>query len=548
MGDRIVGVTFDDGSIRAAEIERPRWGRRRDRAHTVLRCVTHALPAGIIDNGALIDSDALAEHLRELWDTAGFSTRRVALGLDARAAVIRRARLPRLSHGELQQAARYEIAELLSYPLSEALISAVVVGDASDAVAGEGIDTVILAVHERAVVELRTAASAAGLRVRSTELVQSGLVAAVAAVSPVASGSLGMVVDVDSSVTNIVFHDAEGLVFSRVVTAGIDGDRPSLSDELGAELAMLETFTRPAVSAPSTAPDSVVAGLSTVVEGVRRTADYVGSEVDPTPLTQLVVTGAQASAAGLTSTLAEVFPDAEVLRRDAPSAVVDGTEQGGYDGAVGVATSSLTPPATARRFVLVPRAVERRDGDRVRLAVGALAALAVAPMLVTEGLDRYRAVSDTHAEIERVELAIADLDARLAAYDEDRDRQALAEEANRRVDELVDEQLPVTAVIGQVAEAMPADSFVVALRVVRTDGDAVPTGYAGPTPDAMVSVTGVAPDLDGVGRWLESVDSVPGVDGLWLSQSSVTPYGDDELPAALFTVEGVVASGAEGGQ
>jgi hypothetical protein len=91
---------------------------------------------------------------------------------------------------------------------------------------------------------------------------------------------------------------------------------------------------------------------------------------------------------------------------------------------------------------------------------------------------------------------------------------------------------------------MPEDTFLVSLRLNRTTPGELPTGYTGPDPVATINISGVAADLDGVGRWMQDVDDVAAIDGLWLTQTAFGPVNDTEQVAAVFTVDGAVTAPA----
>jgi len=113
------------------------------------------------------------------------------------------------------------------------------------------------------------------------------------------------------------------------------------------------------------------------------------------------------------------------------------------------------------------------------------------------------------------------------------------------VDGLLQEDLALGIVVQQVAEAMPLDSFLLDMRLSRAGLEEPPTGYAGPAPKAVLSLTGVAESLDGVGRWMQAVEEVPVVEGIWLAQSAIGSYDSGEGVGAVFTVDAVVVEAAD---
>jgi len=535
-------VAYDDWSLRG--VERRRAGRsgsgRRD---GVTAAGSVELDAGVVEHGEIVDVDRFAAALRSLWAQAGFTSRRVILGLDARAAVIRRVELPVLPPAELARAAAYDIGELLNYPVEEALVSAVEL-DADDRTDGSAAQVVILAVRQGAVVDLGRAARLAGLRPAATDLVPAAMVGAIGTDRDMAPGSLGVVVELGSRSTGVVVHDRQGLLFSRVITAGLGTGEASLSDELEMELALLAGYAGGGASSMAGAPTGVP-GLATVVEGVRRTLHYYVSELDSRPLDRIVLCGAQSGAGGLALELAETFPDAEILRHELSAWPDSAGDPHAYDDGASVALFGGGGRPGLRRFDLVPAPERARRAARTRLAVGAAVTVALAPLLVADAMGRWAVRAETDRETAAAEARVLDLQGQLATFQDDQARHAEADQAASRVDALRLDDYGLPVVVRRIAEAMPTDTFLVSLRVQRSRAGEAPIGWNGPPPPAVFNATGVAGSLDGVGRWLQEVQALPLVEGVWLSQSAHGPYGSTEQVAEVFTVDGAITARAE---
>lgn len=540
MTDRVVGVVVDESTVRAAEYRR---GRFRG-GGSVARAGAVPLPPGAVDQGEVVDADVVAEALGRLWSEAGFSTKRTAMGLDPRATVIRRVDLPAVSSKDQAQAAAYEIGELLSYPLDEAVVSMVEMGHTS-AEGGDAVQALILAVHENTLAGLRGVAKLAGLKPTEPQLVPAALLVGVDATGPLGAGRVGAVVSVSETVTTVIVHDARGLLFCRVVTAGLSAGGTTLSDELEMELAVLNGFAGGDGTEGGTAsPFAATPGLATVVEGVRRTLHYYTTELDSRPIERVVLCGPQSGARGLATDLAESFPTAEVLRYQRSPWTVADHDPSSFDEAVAVAHAATGAAKRLRAFDLVPPVERERRAGRRRIAAGVATAVALSPLLVADTMDRRSALADERAAAEAIELAAEGLRSELSAYQDDRAREALADRQTDRVNALYAQEFGFSTVIRQMAEAMPSDTFLLSLRVNRAQAGEAPTGYTGSVPPALVTITGVAEDLDGVGRWIQTVADVPSVDGLWLAQSAFGPYGGSDQVAAVFTVDGVVTDPA----
>ncbi len=545
MSDRVVGVVFDDTTLRAVELRHPSRFRR-GAGDQVLRACSAELPPGVVDRGEIADAEAFADSLRALWVTAGFTTTRVSIGLDARAAVIRRATFPAVARKSLQQAAEFEIGDLLGYRLDQALVSVLDVGKNSGGTPGD-VQCLVLATKQDTIIGLRAAVKAAGLRPVSTELTQTALARHVNGPNPLPDGAVGVIVDVSRTVTNIVVHENDGMLFSRVVTAGVSALPTSLSDELQKELTILDSFGQGEEMGESqaSASDRTAPSSATVVEGIRRTLHYFRSEIDDRPIHRITLCGEMSASGDLASELAELFPRSEVVRHQHVQWPGSDTGASEFDEASAVAAASGAARTRGREFDLVPMSVRERRAGMTRVGAGVVVALLLAPVLTSDAMNRTAAGKDKLASLHAVERVVDGLRIELASYDEDQVLEATAQRQTDRVNELLDQEYGFTTIIRQLAEATPQDSFLLSLRIQRAQRGESPLGYNGPPPAAVLSATGVTRDLDGVGRWLQSVDDVPTLAGLWLAQSAVGPYDSNGGTGAVFTIDGAVIGPAD---
>ncbi len=545
MSEHVVGVVFDDTTLRAVELRRPSRFHRST-GDLVLRACSADLPPGVVDQGEITDVGKFADSLGSLWTTAGFSTKRVSIGLDARAAVIRRATFPAVARKSLQQAAEFEIGDLLSYGLDQALVSVLDVGRDSSRISGD-VQSLILATKQDTIINLRAAVKAAGLKTVSTEVTQAALARYVNGPDPLPDGAVGVIVDVSTTVTNIVVHENDGMLFSRVVTAGVTASPTSLSDELQKELTILDSFGQGEEPAalPGAASDGTAPNSATVVEGIRRTLHYFRSEVDDRPIHRITLCGEMSASGDLASELAELFPQTEVTRHKRTQWPDSETNSPEFDEASAVAAAAGAAQIRGREFDLVPTRVRDRHAAATRIGVGVAVALLLAPVLIWDTTNRVDASQNKLASVLAVERVVDGLRAELASYDNDQALEATAQRQTDRVNKLLDQEYGFTTIIRQMAEATPPDSFLQSLRIHRAQRGESPLGYNGPPPAAVLSATGVTENLDGVSRWLQSVADVPTVAGLWLAQSAVGPYDSNGGTAAVFTIDGAVTGPAD---
>ncbi|MFN3220226.1 MAG: pilus assembly protein PilM [Acidimicrobiales bacterium] len=534
MPERVVGVSFDDDAIYGAECHR---SGRRGEAHVVRRGVV-VLDPGVVVRGELVDIAAAAAGLRRLWSEAGFTTSRVAIGLDVRSATLRRVELPTMDRADLDSAARYEVAELLSYPVDEALVSSVDLGtDEADRTR-----LLTLAVRDRILSGFAEVAEAAGLRFVSTHLIQAALATSRGA-GTTPPGSLGLVVNAGRTRTDLVVHDGDGIVFGRSLAAGVGDTATSLFDELEFELAALHSVSGGAQPAESAAPTGSVSLLS-VVEGIANTLSYFAGEISSAPIARISLSGDDHGVEPLAEALAEAHPTATlVIEERGPDAPHEGAA--GFTEAVAVGQVALGhAPTNWRSFDLTPPAVHRRRAHRRMVWAGLGLAILAAPILVNDALDRRSVARERATQAETIELELAALRDRADDTLALRDAAASADRAEQRYDALAARELGLTTVIRQVAETLPEDAYLLSLQLRRAGPGEQPPGYQGTAPVAIVSISGVARDLGQVGSWLVVLDAASALEQPWLANVASSAFEDSQADGVLFTVEAGLAAGA----
>ncbi len=531
----VVGISFEGGSIRGVEIAERRSSIR------VLRSGSVPTPDTAFDNEQVLDPEAVAQSLRDLWADAGFKTKRIRIGIDGRTAVVRRTELPKLDHARLREAAGYDIAELLSYDLDDAVFDVACLEE-FDRDGTPWVKVLVASVDKRRLAMFREIVERAGLQFAGAGLVAEALTRSVE--SPAGVQGPTAIVDCEDILTNVVIRDERGILFARTLTAGIGDSNRSVAEELESALAQLGGDQGTASGAEANPPVTAVmtSGMSTVVEGVRRTIGYYQQEVDRRPLEAIVLTGSRSPTPNLSTSLADALgvPVTEATLTARWAEELDTT---GLELPLGVALRHGRHLRT--RLSLTSdeqRAGRARTRDRVAAGVLALTVGSGLALATVNDRAEARQASD---ELALTEQATETLITSAGEFDEVRDEIGDHDRLATDADELRSDRIRFPLVIRDLAEAMPPNSRLVTIQLRRADEESKPTGYVGDTPRGVISVTGITEDIEDVGRWLESIDEAATIEGVWLEQSTVGPLGSGSDVGAIFTVEGVINSAAD---
>lgn len=528
----IVGITLQQRSVRGVEV---RVGRSR--RGTVLRTAEIPLDASTFDSGRLLDGAAFAECLRSLWQQGEFKSKRVQLVIDGRLAVVRRTELPSLGASQLRKAASYDIAELLSYPISEAVFDV----DEIEQFERDGATwakALVVAVEESALMELRTAVADAGLKLIGADLAAEALARGVDDADHGADDDRPIaILDCEDATTNIVVRDASGLLFARTLGVGVGESTISMADELESALAQLSGADQEDDgNAPSTG-----AGVSAVVESIRRTLSYYSAELDDRPIAEVLVAGSRGQAPGLLAALADTLG---VKAGTATSAATWPNDIAihGYETPVGAALS-LSSSKTRHLELTSDREREVRTRRRNQIAMMATA-IPVAGFLVISGLNARADVASAREEVAQVEATTESLSLRLSDLQSTSEREDVWLAAVVELEDIEAQQIRLGLIVREIADNMPLDTQLLSIDLQRGSASEPPPGYTGSSPAGLVTITGMADDLDGVSRWLDSVGSSDVIDGLWLEQSTYGPIGTNGEFGTLFSTSGVLTTAA----
>lgn len=530
----IVGLTIQQRSVRAVEAKIGRNGRC-----TVLRTAEVPVDLTAFSNGRLVDAEAFTTCLRELWAQGGFRSKRVQLVIDGRLAVIRRTELPSLGEAQLRKAASYDIAELLNYPIAEAVF------DVDEIEQFEKNDTtwakaLVVAVQESSLLELGKAVADAGLKLVNADLAAEALARGVEFEPTTEESDNDLpvaVVDCEDATTNIVIRDRSGVLFARTLGVGVGESTISVADELESALAQLSGDKGDSMNDAI----STSAGVATVVESIRRTLSYYNAELDERAIHRVLVAGARGQAAGLLAAL-ETTLGIPATAATTAAEWPNGVAIHGFETPIGAAIGAAG--SKSRHLVLTSDRERAARSTRRNRAAAMASGVPVGVFLVLAALGLRADVSDARATANQGETTTQALALRLSELQGTTQRIAEWQAAVREVDSIEQQQVRMDLVVRELAANMPLDTRILSIDLQRGVIGDLPPGYNGPTPAGIITITAIADDINGVSRFIAGAESSDAIAGLWLEQSTYGPIGADGELGALFSAKGVITTAA----
>ena len=328
-----VGLTIEPGRVAAAHVSVNGSIAIQDGGRAELE-------PGIVRDGEVADSEALAEALRTLWSEHKSLDKRVRIGVANARIVVRTMHLPPISDvKQLAGAVRFQAADEIPMPLEDAVLDFQSLG-VVDTPAGARQKIVLVAARREMILDTLTAARAAGLKPMGIDLSAFGMVRALQSAG--AEDGPELLVSV-GGLTNLAVADHGVCTFTRVAGSGLENLAVELAErrELTLEHARM-WLHHVGLEAPVEdveGEEAIVADARLILSsGARRIASEVrasldfhqGQVADGTVVRRVVLTGPAVAVAGFSAAL-EAELGLEVQERVVAGA--KGTTLGALDAA-----------------------------------------------------------------------------------------------------------------------------------------------------------------------------------------------------------------------
>jgi type IV pilus assembly protein PilM len=307
MARSSIGLDLGTSAVRAAEV-------RGTDVPTLVRFGQLALPPGAMSNGEVVDADAVASVLKDLWRRAGFKSKRVHIAVANQNVVVRQVDMPRMSEEDLGSALGYQVQDYIPIPLEDAILDYVPIEEFTGEDGAEMMRVLAIAAQREMIEQCIGVLTRAGLDVEGVDIAPLAAVRALSDnVPPVmAERAAEVVVDVGSGVTNVAVHEHGTPRFVRIVPSGGNDITGALVAELGltpeeAEVAKTTVEMR-AGGAPGAGAEGIVEQRGRAfVDDLRRSIEFYQSQPDAAPIERVLLVGGGARLAGLRERLAEAL-------------------------------------------------------------------------------------------------------------------------------------------------------------------------------------------------------------------------------------------------
>ncbi len=261
----LVGVDIEPGHVAIAEVASAGGAR-------VKRAAIAPLDAHVVRDGEVVDPEALASVLREIWASHKGLSKKVRIGVANQRIVVRVLDLPPIAEGkELDAAVRFSAQEALPMPLESAVIDYVSVGEV-ETDDGPKRRVVLVAARRDMIEQILIASRSAGLRVEGLDLSAFGMARALRH-----QGDPDQLLLSVGGLTNLAVIRNGVCTFTRVTGGGIEAMAVDLAERMALTLDHSRAWLRHVglvqpIEQIEGEPDIVGAARYVLGEGVRRLA------------------------------------------------------------------------------------------------------------------------------------------------------------------------------------------------------------------------------------------------------------------------------------
>lgn len=300
-----MGLDIGTSGVRAAELRLGRSGPVLERFGQVV------LPVGAVRDGEVVDPDAVAVTLRTLWAQARFSTRRVVVGVANQKVVVRQVDLPWLPAAELRRSLAFQVQDYIPMPVDQALLDFHPLEERTDESGARVLRVLLVAAARDMVDGTLQAVAAAGLQPAVVDLTSFAVLRSHAHADSGFSGvQAEALVDVGTSVTNIVVHQGGVPRFVRILLMGGGDVTASIAERLGVATDQAEALKQGTGLVPGPGGDpytpvqrAIEATGGAFVEEVRGSLDYFMAQSGSARITRIVLSGGGSRLKGLVERL-----------------------------------------------------------------------------------------------------------------------------------------------------------------------------------------------------------------------------------------------------
>ncbi len=296
-----IGLDIGTSGVRAAELSFGKGGVTLEKFGQV------ALPEGAVRDGEVVDSDAVADAIKQLWAHTKFGSKKVVIGVANQKVIVRQVDIPWMPADELKKSLAFQVQDFVPMPVDQAVLDFHPLEELGTEGGNRLLRGLLVAASRDMVNASLEAVQKAGLSPVMVDLTSFAVIRSLADADHLGLGAqVEALVDVGARVTNIVVHQGGIPRFVRILLMGGQDVTDAVADRMGIPQEQAEALKQQLGSDSSVhGADVQAAGrvieavAASFVDEVRGSLDYYLASSGSAPISRLVLTGGGARLGGL---------------------------------------------------------------------------------------------------------------------------------------------------------------------------------------------------------------------------------------------------------
>ena len=261
-GRSAIGLDIGTSGVRAAELSFGKGGVTLEKFGQV------ALPEGAVRDGEVVDSDAVADAIKQLWAHTKFGSKKVVIGVANQKVIVRQVDLPWMPADELKKSLAFQVQDFVPMPVDQAVLDFHPLEELGTEGGNRLLRGLLVAASRDMVNASLEAVQKAGLSPVMVDLTSFAVIRSLADADHLGLGAqVEALVDVGARVTNIVVHQGGIPRFVRILLMGGQDVTDAVAERMGVPQEQAEALKQQ-LGSDSSAHGADVQAAGRVIEAV----------------------------------------------------------------------------------------------------------------------------------------------------------------------------------------------------------------------------------------------------------------------------------------
>jgi type IV pilus assembly protein PilM len=300
----VVGLDIGSSAVKAVEL------RRTGRTYKVVGFGSAPVPPDSIVDGAIIDATAVAEVIRQLFQSARLKTSDVAASLSGNAVIVKKISLPVMTDAELAESIYWEAEQYIPFDIQDVNLDYQILSAPTAPDARGTMDVLLVAAKKEKIADYTAVITQAGRSPVVVDVDAFALQNAYEVNYDVDERAVVALVNVGASATNINVICAGQSLFTRDISIGGNAYTEAIQKELSLPFETAEQAKKGA-HVDGVSFDNVKPVLKAINENVlleiQKTFDFFKSTAGSDRIDRILLSGGASRVSGFRDMLAERF-------------------------------------------------------------------------------------------------------------------------------------------------------------------------------------------------------------------------------------------------